>query len=282
MSIMNQTDNVKKQYADDKNLSTRARLHAMYSRNKKGFIPWLFEKYRFSSNESILELGCGNGSQWDGKIERLPHGCKLILSDFSDGMVDAARNKFSASSYCDVFFQQIDIQAIPFEDESFDVVIANHMLYHVPDLNKAFSEVRRILKTGGHFYAATNGSHGMSLFLHSALKRFDPETEAFSQRYSFTLQNGSDLLSRYFSSVERLDYEDSLAVTETQDLMDWIKSTISISGYSEENYDGLYEYFESIRQRDGAIHIPKEVGLFICEKQTAPPTEGYLCGQISC
>ena len=73
-----------------------------------------------------------------------------------------------------------------------------------------------------------------------------------------------------FSSVERVDYEDSLAVTETQDLMDWIKSTISLSGFCEEKFSGLYEYFETIRRRDGAIIIPKEVGLFICKKQLVP------------
>ena len=83
------------------------------------------------------------------------------------------------------------------------------------------------------------------------------------------MQNGNDILRPHFSSVERLDYEDSLAVTETQDLVDWIKSIISITGYSNEIICKLYDYFESIRKKDGAINIPKEIGLFICEKQTA-------------
>ena len=52
----------------------------------------------------------------------------------------------------------------------------------------------------------------------------------------------------------------------TQDLMDWMYSTISISSYSDGHFRELYDYFESIRLRDGAIRIPKEAGLFICAK----------------
>lgn len=270
MSVMSKTENVSQQYSDDKNLSIRIKLHAKHSTNKQGFVPWLFEKYSFSKNFSIFELGCGNGGQWEGRIEKLPIGCKLFLSDFSEGMIDIVKEKYSSLN-SNIFFQKIDIQDIPYEDESFDVVVANHMLYHVPDLDKALSEVRRVLKTGGRFYSATNGSGGMSLFLHNAIKRFDPKTEAFLTRFSFNLQNGNEILYRHFSSVERFDYQDSLAVTETQDLIDWIKSTISITGYSNEIISKLYEYFESIRKRDGAINISKEIGLFICEKQPAPP-----------
>ena len=135
------------QYSDDRNLSVRSKLHAKHSTNKQGFGSWLFEKYCFSKNNSILELGCGNGWQWewDRGIERLPHGCKVILSDFLEGMVNIVKEKFSSYN-TDIDFQKIDVQAIPYGDESFDVVIANHMLYHVPDLDKALSEVRRVMK----------------------------------------------------------------------------------------------------------------------------------------
>ena len=50
--------------------------------------------------------------------------------------------------YNNVSFQQIDIQDINFPEETFDVIIANYMLYHIPDLQKALYEVKRVLKTG--------------------------------------------------------------------------------------------------------------------------------------
>jgi ubiquinone/menaquinone biosynthesis C-methylase UbiE len=140
------------------------------------------------------------------------------------------------------------------------------MLYHVPDLSKALSEVKRVLKTGGNFYSSTISNEGMQPFLHEAFKHFNPDTTAFTQKFTFNLCNGFDLLSEYFSNVKRVDYEDSLAITETQDLIDWIKSVSTLESYTEQNFDDLFNYFETIRKKDGAINIPKESGLFISTK----------------
>jgi hypothetical protein len=74
------------------------------------------------------------------------------------------------------------------------------------------------------------------------------------------------MLCEYFDDVQRFDYEDSLSITETQDLIDWIKSTITIANYSENDLSGFYDYFDGIRLREGAISIPKETGLFISTK----------------
>lgn len=116
---------------------------------------WLFEKYKFSNGYRILELGCGNGRQWHNRIQQLPIDCTLVLSDFLDGMVENVWGKYL--SHKNMLAQKIDIQNIPFPDNCFDVVIANHMLYHVPDLSKALFEVKRVLKSHGKFYASTNG-----------------------------------------------------------------------------------------------------------------------------
>ena len=264
MSIMNVTKNVKNQFSNDKNLAFRINFYKKYTTNKYKFADWLFDKYNFKENISILELGCGNGSHWQGRLEQLPKGCKLILSDFSEGMLDLVKEKYS--SYENVSIQKIDIQSIPFENESFDIVIANHMLFHVPDLNKALLEVNRVLKKGGYFYAATDGNGGMRPFLHEAIKQFDPTNEAFTEKLPFNLQNGKEILEKYFNSVEKHEYENTLAITKTEDLIEWLKSTKSISGFSEENLAKLYNYFEDIRLKNGAINIPRETGVFISVK----------------
>lgn len=264
MSTMDNIENVKEQYKDDNNLSIRSQLHAKHSTNKQGFFPWLFEKYKFSNGYRILELGCGNGGQWQNRIQQLPTDCILVLSDFSEGMVKIVWEKYSSQK--NMLAQKIDIQSIPFPNNCFDVVIANHMLYHVPDLPKALSEVKRILKSGGKFYTATNGNGGMRTFLHNAFKQVNPKINAFTKNFSFNLQNGKEMLCQYFDDVERCDFEDSLSITETQDLIDWLKSTITIASYSENDLNGFYDYFEGIRQKEGAINIPKETGLFISTK----------------
>ena len=80
-----------------------------------------------------------------------------MLFRSSEGMLETA--KATISGFSNVQHMVIDIQDIPFENDSFDVVIANMMLYHVPDLEKGLSEVRRVLKVGGTFYCATYGEH---------------------------------------------------------------------------------------------------------------------------
>ena len=194
----------------------------------------------------------------------MPDGWSLVLSDFSEGMLDLVREKFSANE--NVSIKKIDIQEIPFEDETFDIVIANHMLFHVPDLNKALLEVKRVLKDNGAFYSVTYGNGGMRPFLHNAIVRFEPTSTAFTEQLPFNLQNGCEILGKYFENVQRFDYENILAITNTQDLIEWLKSTKSISGYSDESLLNLYNYFEDIRIKDGAISIPRETGVFISVK----------------
>lgn len=140
-------------------MKTRISIHEKYSANKQGFGNWIFEQYNISENNKVLELGCGNGVIWKDNYHKLPPDVYLILSDFSEGMLTEAKNNIIKSDT--LSFQQIDIQNIPLPDNGFDIVIANMMLYHVPDLNKGLSEVRRVLKKDGTFYCATYGEHGI-------------------------------------------------------------------------------------------------------------------------
>ncbi|MCL2670881.1 MAG: methyltransferase domain-containing protein [Clostridiales bacterium] len=257
---MDVKEQVAQQYADDKNLSARMRLYAKHSTNRQPFAAWLWEQYAFFPHCRILELGCGNGSLWEGR--RLPDNCYITLTDISEGMLSTAHEKLG---HCPAFsFRQADIQALPFPDASFDFVIANHMLYHVSDLSLALSEVRRVLKHGGKFYASTVGNGGLHGYMRDVLQRLAPNTGAFGQNFKFSLQNGAALLGEYFSNVQRRDYADNLSISETQDLMDWLQSTISFADNPDFDYQAFYDYFEGIRKRDGAIHIPQEVGTFLC------------------
>lgn len=264
MGIWDKSEHVKLQYGDDKNLSTRIKLHSKHSVNKQAFGAWLFGQYDFTCCTRILELGCGNGGQWEGRIGSLPSDATLVLSDYSEGMVDIVWEKYS--SFPKVLVQRIDIQDIPFPEATFDIVIANHMLYHVPDLPRAIHEVYRVTKSEGRFYSSTNGNGGMIPYLHNAIKKFYPETTAYSETLSFNLQNGKEILGKHFSDIQQIDYVDSLRITDTQDLIDWIRSGMVGSTMSEYDFDCLYDYFEAIRVKEGSIDIPKEGGLFISRK----------------
>ena len=266
---MNQSTHVEKQYASDSGLATRIAMHQKYSTNKQGFANWLAGQYQYAKGCKILELGCGNAAFWQSRLDTLPDGTLLVLSDFSAGMLEAARESIGDAP--NVLMQKINIQDIPFVDESFDIAIANHMLHHVPDIPLAMAEVRRVLKPGGVFYCSANGKNGVSGWLHHTLKSFNPAIDKYGEGEPFSLQNGRDFLAPYFGTVALAQYGDSLEITQTQDLVDYIKSATTMMDIGEEQLEGLFDFLETIRVREGAIRIPKESGLFISTKKSLAP-----------
>ena len=148
--------------------------------------------------------------------------------------------------------------------DSFNAVVANHMLYHVPDKARALAEVRRVLKPGGRFYAATNGREHMRE-LKELLIRFDSEIGALwgdISVLSFRLENGRDILSQAFSTVILHPYQDSLVVTEAAPLVAYVLS-MSASGLITDDKSAQFNSFvEQELALHGAIHITKATGLF--------------------
>jgi SAM-dependent methyltransferase len=143
-------------------------------------------------------------------------------------------------------------------------VIANHMLYHVPDRAKALSEIRRVLKPGGRFYAVTNGGSHMQE-IYDLLKKFtpeipDPRDYSFSQQ--FGLENGGDQISQWFNKVTLHRYEDGLVVTETGPLIAYVLSTSSGTAIIGDRIPEFTQFLEDELAAHGAIHITKDTGMF--------------------
>ena len=153
-------DTVREQYATADKLNTRISLHEKYSVNKQGFGPWIAAHYAFPEGARVLEAGCGTGSMWAGQDALIMRCSKLILTDLNEGMVTKA--KAALGERQELEYRTADIRSIPCPDRSLDAVIANMMLYHVPDIDKALREVCRVLKKDGTFYAATYGENGMT------------------------------------------------------------------------------------------------------------------------
>ena len=151
----------KDQYKDSSNLDARIALHQKFSTNPQGWHNWVFDQLlQLPANANILELGCGNAVLWKECAKRIPAGWTITLSDLSDGMLDSAWRNLVVTGR-NFKFEKIDAQSIPYADETFDAVIANHMLYHVPDRRQALKEMRRVLKDDGILFAATLGKNHM-------------------------------------------------------------------------------------------------------------------------
>ena len=257
MSELNDTSSVKQQYATSEKLSTRISIHDKYSTNKTGFANWIFSNYRIEPGMKILELGCGTGDMWKNREELIRSCVKLVLSDFSEAMVATAKEKLG--EYDNVEYRTIDIQDIPYDDGSFDAVIANMMLYHVPDINKALGEVNRVLKDGGSFYCATFGEHGIVEYLAGVLGDYGVGDDS---NKNFTLQNGGEILKRVFPKAEKLEYKDSLAVTELDDMVGYIYSLSSMTCLGDIPRETIKERLAR-KMKNGVLNVPKEYGMFV-------------------
>ena len=252
---------LKEQYKNTDNLKLRKSLHEKYSINRVGFQRWMFEQYSFRAKIKVLELGSGRGELWDYYFESdvlQSYDMDITLSDFSEGMVEHLRQRYSDRK---IAVEKIDITDIPFERDTFDLIIANSMLYHVRDIDLALSEVRRVLKKDGLFYCSTLGMNGMTQYLNHALDELGSPYHHESQ-ISFTLQNGMQLLKKRFGRVERLDYEDALEIDRVEDYIEYIYSMASMQGLDRDKYDTLLKFFNA-KKVDGYLHVPKEYGMFV-------------------
>jgi SAM-dependent methyltransferase len=250
------------QYKNDSNLDARIRLHDRFSTNKMGWHAWVFGRLDLPSRCRVLELGCGAGTLWLENVDRVPGGWDVTLSDFSLGMLQGARRNLRDVQRS-FGFSVVDAQTIPFEDERFDAIIANHMLYHVPDLARAFSEIRRVLRPGGHLYASTVGwAHLREL--RELISRFDPDVNLWgdSSAESFLLENGLGQISRWFSEVTLCRYEDGLVITEAEPLVAYVLSTRAKSALAGDRLAEFITFVEQELADHGVIYITKDSGVF--------------------
>ncbi len=253
-------ESIQKQYSTADRLSTRICFHDKYSVNKQGFGNWIFSNYEICDGMSVLELGCGSGNMWLGHDDVIRRCSRLILSDLSEGMLEAAKEKLQ--SHAGIEYRLIDIQDIPFSDKEFDVVIANMMLYHVPDLSRGLGEVKRVLRDDGVFYCATYGENGMMEYIELLFNEYPLRS---TRNYSFTLHNGEEILTGYFPYVKKLLYEDALEVTDTDDMIDYIYSLPGFPDIRGLSRDTLKSALEK-NTHDGILHIPKDYGMFVARK----------------
>jgi len=250
------------QYRDASNLNARVILHQRFSENPQGWFPWVFDTLeKLPAQARVLELGCGQGNLWSACPERIPAGWSITLSDFSTGMLQAAWRNLVVIGR-GFKFEQFDTQAIPYADETFEIVIANHMLYHVPDRPRALAEIRRVLKPGGLLVAATNGKNHLKEMT-AWFKRLGFEKD-FSA--SFTLKNGLHQIKPFFSRVETRRYLDNLHIREVQPLLDYLRSSIPIQEVPPDAFDELRHELEHELEQQGEIFVSKDSGLFLATK----------------
>lgn len=256
------------QYSNSHNYEARLYLNIHFRTNPDSKAKWLFNLFPKQENLKVLELGCGTGLFWLANRDSIPKTWEITLTDYSAGMLEETRRRVGTLGR-DFSFSIVDAEDIQFPDESFDLVLANNMLYHVEKKDNALFHIKRVLKANGHFIPTTQGKNDMKelhdilyMFLDTKRRRFK-----FTER-SFSLDNGRNLLSPYFSAIAMKQFKNSLMVTEMEPIINYF---LSFNGMIEERHALLEDEVDSFRDflrgfMKGGIGIPvsKEEGAFIC------------------
>lgn len=264
---------LKNQYQNASNISSRIQLHNLYSVNQQGWFPWILEQLKISESDEckefrILELGCGDGALWKEKLKDFSENMELVLSDVSRGMLrDARRNLSKKKTKCKISYENFDCHKIPHKEKSFDLVIANHVLFYCEDIPTVCKEVSRVLKPDGRFVCSTYGNGHMKE-VSDLMTEFDPRIVLAADKLyeRFGKENGGKILGDFFEDVHWIEYEDSLLVKEPEPLMSYVLSCHGNQGqYISDHYKEFRAFVK--RKVEGGFHITKEAGIFIGRKQ---------------
>ena len=256
---------LKTQYQNASNISARIRLHEMYSQNQTGWFPWIYHNCKITDGMRILEIGCGDGTLWNENMAKLPQNISAVLSDISEGMLRDVRRCIGSDSRFS--FQAFDCHRIPFVSDSFDLVIANHVLFYCDDIAKVCREVSRILVPGGRFLCSTYGASHMQEIT-ALVQEFDSRIQLSGDALyaRFGLENGAELLAPYFSEISTQLYDDALYVTDAAPLIEYILSCHGNQNqYLLERYQDFRRFVEKKTLK--GFHITKSAGLFICRNK---------------
>jgi SAM-dependent methyltransferase len=244
-------------YADDVRLDVRRRTHQIYTVEPVDFGRWTLERLRWRGDERVLDVGCGPGDM-------------LVGLDFSPGMIAQA---IAQATGLPVHFFVGDAQTLPLPDATFDVVMARHMLYHVPDIDQAVAEATRVLRRGGQFLVTTNSAQTMPEYFQmrrQASLRFPAMLQSDTLTDRFSLENGSAFLEPHFSRVEVHTLRGILRFPTAEPFVEYFASTRAMTmrpDHSDAEWQAVVEFVraetEAVLARRGCFDVTKITGALV-------------------
>jgi SAM-dependent methyltransferase len=241
------------QYSDSERFAVRVETHRLYNERKESFLDWIVDQLDLQSGLRLADVGCGPGNYFARLAAR---GAHVVGSDLSRGMAAEAQTAGFPTVVADA-------QSLPFATASFDRVMCNHMLYHVPDQTRAMLELRRITRPGGRVVMATNGSDHLKAFhemtrLAAADLRFELPPRGPSP---FTLED-LDRVREVFPMANVLRSDNCLVFPDPQPALDYLRSWIGATGPLEE---AMRRRIATTIERDGAFRVPTIAGCFVAD-----------------
>ncbi len=255
-------------YADDRHLRSRMSIYA-YAETAAD-PGWRTSMVTWDGTQIVADVGCGNG--FDLR-QIVPQGrCRHAIGlDLSAGMLRTLAELRQSGRLSLV---QADAQRLPLPDESVDVAMAMHMLYHVPDVAAAIRELRRITKRGGTVLASTNSPAHLAeidALLQTAIAGQLGRRVRATPAHSFTTQTGTAMLSREFSSVTLRTLDVPLSIPSAQPVVGYVGSIREpVLAHIAEPLDfdavlaDIAAKVEQAIRAHGSFRTASHMGVFIC------------------
>jgi SAM-dependent methyltransferase len=253
------------QYRNSDRLKRRAILHGKYSTASVPWYDWVGSLLDLRSGDNVLEVGCGAGWLWQQYNDPTPAQIALTLTDLSSGMVDEAVERVATTGrFASVTGREADAQALPFEDRSFDRVVANHMLYHLPDPVRGVTELARVASSNGLVCVATNGRRHMQQLWAIRHDVFDlPAVDTTVD--VFGIETGFPILRDHFGRVSWMEYRDELHCTDPEDVISYLCSTPPAEDATPEQLASVRAaILRAFAAEGGSMTITKDTGCFVC------------------
>ena len=247
-------------------LADRQQIYRFAARHSKTMPQWLFgliggvEALR----EPIIDVGSGNGTYLLPIQQR-----RAVGLDLSRGMLLGIREVGFAGPLV-----ESDAQALPIATACVGTALANHMLYHVPDIAAAVRELRRVIRPGGALLAITNAAGHMAELV--AIRNAAIEELAGhgfrheSATARFNLDNGASSLSASFDSVELHHRRGELSVPVAEPVVRYLASGVGTARSLPEGvgFAQMIEVSERIIRQtiaeEGRLRVTTHAGAFVC------------------
>jgi SAM-dependent methyltransferase len=244
------------QYKDPTNLENRVSIYTYLQPEQPlptgtTFEDWVLGHYEWHGTETAIDVGCGPG----GFLEALHNRSALTIGlDLSPGMVAGALRHNSA---IETRVAVADIEMLPLRSDVADVVVAAFMLYHVPDLNRGLSEIRRVLRRNGVLLAVTNGvddKHEIRELWQAAGRRIvGPGFKVPRWGDRFNLDGGAQILRGFFGVVEVDRTRGTFRFPHPDPVIRWVDSLRD--GWSDRIDDSTWGAVLAALRSDIANHI---------------------------
>ena len=265
-------------YPDSTNLQNRANLYH-YQQPPLDLVGWALDHLNWRGNERVVDVGCGPG-KYLHRLARFP-ALRLIGFDISHGMLHDLIHEWNANQGQDVVRGMPDVavadaQQLPLPDACCDVVLAMHMLYHVPDITQALREIRRVLHVGGTLLVIANRADHLREINEVGAAAVTKVAAAPAELFSsvakrFGLENGEMLLREVFANVERHEVERLLAIPHAAPVLTYVASTRSVTEKLlpegiiwDDVMSELQRLVTAAIKEQGSFQVTSATGLFIC------------------